>query len=110
MRKCADFVISAHISLQVKQSTQVCGGEKQSQLLSTTSALWFWRRIRFVVAFRDKFLFFLCCETSCFKNNFSFFNQYFRIFSGILDDQRPMSLPPVTASDNSSIVFIDDTS
>jgi len=37
-------------------------------------------------------------------------NQYPRIFSGILDDQRPIFLPPVIASDNSSIVFIDDTS
>ena len=45
-----------------------------------------------------------------FKINLSFFNQYSRIFSGILDDQRPISLPPVIVSDNSSIVFIDDTS
>jgi len=59
--------------------------------------------------FRDEFLSFLCCGTSCFKNNFSFFSQYFRIFFGILDDHRPISLPPVIASDNSSIVFFDDT-
>jgi len=71
-----------------------CSGFPIATLLSTTSALWFWRRIRFVVHFRDEFLSFLCCETSCFKNNFSFFNQYFRIFSGILHDQRPISLPP----------------
>jgi len=30
------------ISLQVKPLTQVCEGEKQSQILSTTSPLWFW--------------------------------------------------------------------
>jgi len=39
----------------------------------------------------------------------SFFNQCSRIFSGILDAQRPISLSPVIASDNSSIVFFDDT-
>jgi len=87
-----------------------CEGQKQSHFLSTTSALWFWRRIRFVVHFRDEFLSFLCCGTSCFTNNFSFFNQYSRIFSGILDDQRPISFPPVIASASSSIVFFDDTS
>jgi len=75
-----------------------------------TSALWFWRRIRLVVHFRDEFLSFLCCGTPCFKNNFSFFNQYSRIFSGTLDDQRPISLLTVIASANSSIVFVDDTS
>jgi len=46
------FSVSAHISLQLKHLTQVCEGEKQSQLLSTTSPLWFWRRIRLVVHFR----------------------------------------------------------
>jgi len=53
---------------------------------------------------------FLCCGASCFANNFSFFNQYSCIFSGILDDQRPISLPPVIASASTSIVFFDDTS
>jgi len=63
------FSVSAHISLQVKHLTQVCEGEKQIQLLSTTSPLWFWRRIGLVVHFRDKFLSFLCCGTSCLKND-----------------------------------------
>jgi len=115
-------VVSAHISLQVKHLTQVCAGEKQSQLLSTTAPLWFWLRIRLVIHFRDKFLSFLCCGTSCFKNDFSspcqkepvsYFNQYSRIFPGILTGrraQRPISLPPVIASAISSIVFFDDTS
>jgi len=69
-RKCADLVVSAHISLQVKHLTQVCEGGKQSQLLSTTSPLWFWRRIRLVVHFRDRFLSLLCCGASCLKNDF----------------------------------------
>jgi len=60
--------------------------------------------------FRDEFLSFLCCGTSCFKNNFSFFNQCSRIFSGIVDAKRPISLSPVIASGNSSIGFFDDTS
>ena len=53
---------------------KVCEGEKQSQFLPTTSPLWFWRRIRHGVHFRDKFLSFLHCGTSgtsCFKNDFS---------------------------------------
>ena len=96
IRKCAHLVVSAHISLQVKYLTQVCEREKQSHLVSTTSPLWFWRRIRLVVYFRDKFLSFLCCVTSCFKNDFSsqcqkepvsYFNQHSRIFSGILAGQ-----------------------
>ena len=62
--------LSAHTSLQLKHLTQVCEGEKQSQFLSTTSPLWFWRRIRLVVHFREKFLSFLCCGTSCLKNDF----------------------------------------
>jgi len=41
--------------------------EKQSQLLSTTAPLLFWRRIRLVVHIRVKFLFFLFYGTSCFK-------------------------------------------
>jgi len=117
IRKCAHLVVSAHISLQVKHSTQVCEGEKQSQLLSATSPLWFWRRIRLVVHFRDKFLSFLCCGTSCFQNDFSpqcqkepvsYFSQYSRIFSCIFAGQRaqrPISLPPAIASATSSIVF-----
>jgi len=68
--KCALVVVSAHISLQVKHLTQVCEGEKQSQLLPTTSPLWFRRRIS-IVHFRDKFLSFLCSGTSCFKHDFS---------------------------------------
>jgi len=59
--------IRAH---QSTNETQVCEGQKQSQLLSTTSPLWFWRRIRLVVHILDKFLYFLCCGTSCFKNDF----------------------------------------
>jgi len=59
-----------------------------------------------VLHFRDKFLSFLCCETSCFKNDFSsprqrepvsYFNQYSRIFSSILPGQRaqrPISFIP----------------
>ena len=117
MRTFCHFVAMVHINLQVKHSTQVCEGEKQSQLLSTTSPLWFRRRIRLVVHFRDKFLSFLCCGTSCFQNDFSsqcqkepvsYFNQYSRIFFGIFAGQRaqrPISLPPVIASDISSIVF-----
>jgi len=120
IRKCSRLVVSAH-SLQVKHSTQVFEWEKQGQLLSTTSPLWFWRRIRIVVHFRDKFLSCLCCGTSYFKINFSskcqkepvsYFNQSSRIYSGILADQRvpkPISLTPVIASDNSSIVFFDNT-
>jgi len=50
IKKCAHFA-SAHISLQVKHLTQVCDGEKQSQLLLTTSLLWLWRRIRLLVHF-----------------------------------------------------------
>jgi len=68
-RRCAHLVISAHISLQVRHLTQVCEGEKRSQLLSSTSPLWSW--ITLVVHFRDKFLSFLCYETSCFKNDVS---------------------------------------
>ena len=71
-RKCTHLVLIAHISLQLKHLTQVCEGEKQSQLLSTTSPLWFWRRIRLVVHFREKFLSFLCCGTSCLKNYFDY--------------------------------------
>ena len=119
--KCAHLVVSAHNSLQVKHLTQVCEGEKQSQLLSTTSPLWFWRRIRLGVHFRDKFLCFLCCGTSCLKNDFSsqcqkepvsYFNQYSSISSAMLAGQRaqrPISLPPVIASAISSIVFFDNT-
>ena len=103
------FSIRTHQSTHETINTTLCR-RKTKQLLSTISALWFWRRIRFVVHFRDEFLSFLCCRISCFKNNFWFFNQYSRVFSGILDDQRPTYLPPVIALDNSSIVFIDDTS
>jgi len=80
MRKCTHLIVSAHISLRVKQLAHVCEREKQSQLFSKASALWFWRRIMFVVHFRDEFLSFLCCGTSCFTNNVSFFNQYSRFF------------------------------
>jgi len=120
--KCTHLVISAHISLQVRHLTKVCEGEKQSQLLSTTSLSWIWRRIRLVVHFRDKFLPFLCYGTSCFNKVFasqrqkepvSYFNKYSRNFSGTLAGQRaqrPISLPPVIASAISSIMFFDDTS
>jgi len=122
IRQCAHLVVFAHINLQVKHLTQVCEGDNQSQLLSITSPLWFWRRIRLVTHFRDKLLSFLCCGASCFKNDFSsqcrkepvsYFNQYYRSFSGILAGQmaqRPISLPPVIVSPISSIVFFDDTS
>ena len=102
---------------KVKHLTQACEREKQSQLLSITSPLWFRRRIRLVVHFCDKFLSFLYYGTSCFKNDFSsqcqkelvsYFNQYFRIFSGILTGHRPISLPLVIASPISSIMFFDD--
>jgi len=87
--KCTHLVVSAHISLQVRHVTKVCEGEKQSQLLSITSPLWISRRIRLVVHFRDTFLPFLCCGTSCFTNDFSsqfqkepvsYFKKYFRNF------------------------------
>jgi len=45
-KKQAHLVVSGHISLQVKYLTQVCEGEKQSQLLSIYSPLGFWRRIK----------------------------------------------------------------
>ena len=86
--------------------------KKQSQLLSTTSPLWFWQRIKLVVRFCDKS--FLCYGTSCFKNDFSSQCQKEHIsinvpaFSGILAGQRaqrPISLPHVIASTISSIVF-----
>jgi len=109
--------IRAH---QSTNETQVCEGQKQSQLLSTTSPLWFWRRIRLVVHILDKFLYFLCCGTSCFKNDFHhnvkrtcfIFQPIFPHFSGILagqSAQRPISLPPVIASAISSILLFDDT-
>jgi len=109
--------IPAH---QSTSDTQVCEGQKQSQLLSITSPLWFWPRIRLVVHFREKFLSFQFCGTLCFKNDFSSevkdnlfkisTNIPARIFSGILAGQRPTSLPPVIASAISSIVFLADTS
>jgi len=55
--------IRAHESTS-ETLTQVCEGEKQSQLLSTTLSLLFWRRIKLVVHFREEFLSFLCCGTS----------------------------------------------
>ena len=122
IRKCAHLVVSAHISLQVKHLAKVCEREKQGQLLWTTSPLWFWPPIRLEVHFCDKFLSFLCCGTSCFKNDFSsqclkepvsHFNPYCRIFSSILAGQRAQrltSLPPVKASAISSIAFFDYTS
>jgi len=51
IRKYAHLVVSAHISIQVQHLKQVCEGEKQSQLLPTTSLLWFLRRISLVVPF-----------------------------------------------------------
>jgi len=41
MEMRAHLVVFAHINLQVKHLTQICEGEKQSRLLSTTSPLWF---------------------------------------------------------------------
>jgi len=58
--------ISTHRSTNETFNTSLWR-EKQSQLLSTTSPLWFWRRIRLVVHFREKFLSFLCCGMSCSK-------------------------------------------
>jgi len=105
------------IRAQSTSETQVFDGEKQSHLLSITSPLWFWQRLRLVVHLRGKFLSFLCCGTSCFKNDFTsqsrkepvlYFNQYSRISSGIMAGQtpwRPISLPPAIASVISSIVM-----
>jgi len=62
IRKRAHFVVSAHISLQVKHLTQVCEGEKQSQPLSTTSPLWFWRQIRLVAHSVTRFCLFCVVE------------------------------------------------
>jgi len=85
---CTFSRIRAHQSTS-ETLTQVYEGEKQSQLLSTASPLWFWWRIRHVVHFHDKFLSFLCCGTSYFKNDISlqcqkepvsYFNWYSRIF------------------------------
>jgi len=92
------FSLSAHISLQIKHLTQAYEGEKQSQLLSTTSPSWFWRRMRLVVQFRDKLLSFPCRWTSCFIKDFSsqrrkepvsYFNQYYRIFPAYWLARRP---------------------
>ena len=117
VRKCAHLVVSSYISLQVRHLTHVCEGEKQSQFLSTTSQLCFRRRIGLVVHFCDMFLSFLCCSTTCFKNEFSsqsqkklvsHFNQYSRIYAGILAGQRaqrPISLPPVKTSAISSMLY-----
>ena len=60
IRKCAHLVVLAHISQQVKHLTQVCEGEKQSQLLSATSPLWFWR-IRLVLWYISATSFCLFC-------------------------------------------------
>jgi len=108
-KKMHTFSIHAHQSTCETVSTSLWR-RKTKPASFNDLGLWFWRSIKFVVHFRDEFLSFLCCGTPCLKNNFSFFNQYTRIFSCILDDQRAISLPPVIASDNSSIVFIDDTS
>ena len=88
-----------------------------SQLLSTTSPLWFWRRIKLAVHFHDEFLSFLCCEKNG-QNNFSsqyhrepvIFQPIFLHFSGILPDSRPIWLLPVIAPAILSIVLFDDTS
>ena len=114
--------IRAHQSTSETFNTSFCEGGKQSQLLSTTSPLWFWRRTKLVVHFRDKFLSFLCCGTSRLKNDFHhnikknllhISTNIPAFFSGILAGQRtqrPISLPPLIASAISSIVFFDDTS
>jgi len=105
---------------QSTSETQVCEAQKQSQLLSTTSPLWLWQRIRLVTHIPDKFLSFLCCGTSCFKNDFItvskrtcfIFQPIFPHFPGILVGQRaqrPISLPPVIALAISSIVLFYDT-
>ena len=113
IRKCPHLVVSAHVSLQVLRLTHVCEGEKQSQLLSTTSPRWFWRMAanKTVVHSRNMFLSILRCGTSYFKKWFfitvskrtcyPYFNKYSLIFSGILASQRtrnPMSLPPMVTS------------
>jgi len=49
---------------------QDCEGQKQSQLLSNTLPLWFWRWIKLAVHFRDQLLSILCCGTTWFENNF----------------------------------------
>ena len=123
-RKCAHLVVSAHISPQVKNLTQVCEGEKQSQLLSNISPLCFWRQIKLVVHFREKFLSFLCCEVEHHVLKMTFHHNVkknlFHISTNILaffryigwpegpEVLRPISLPPVIASAISTIVFFDD--
>ena len=99
-------------------STHLCEGEKQSQLLSTTSPLWILATI--VVHFRDKFvfsmlwnimfqkwLFITMSKRACF-----IFQPIFPHFFGILAGhraQRPISLPPVAVPAISSIAFFGDT-
>jgi len=64
--------IRAHQSTsETFRLTQVCEGEKQSQLPSTTSPLWCWRQIKLVIHFREKFLSLLRYGTSCSRNDFS---------------------------------------
>jgi len=121
IRQCAHLVVSAHISLQVKNKFVQ---EKKCQRLSTTSPLWFWRRIRLVVGYISVTGFcFLCViehhvlkltfHRNVKKNLFHISTNNSRIFSGILASQRvqrPISLPPVIVSAISSIVHFDDPS
>jgi len=57
LRPCAPSDDELASVSTVKHLAQICEGEKQSQLLSITSALWLWRRIRLVIHFRNKFVF-----------------------------------------------------
>ena len=117
IRKCAHCSrIRAH---QSKSETfNTCLSRRKTKPASVKYCVWFWRWIRLVIHFRDKFLYFLYCGTSCFKNDFSLqcqkepvshFNQYSRIYSSILAGQRPISLPPVIVAAISSTVFFDET-
>jgi len=110
-----------HISLQVKHLTQVCVERKQSQLLSTTSPLWFWRQIRLVVHFRDKFFSFWVVKHHALKMTFyhSVKKNLFHIWTNLptfipvywqARGHRDRSLSPVIASAISSTAFFGDTS
>jgi len=122
------LVESPLISVQVKHLTQVCEGEKLSQLLSTTSSLWFWRRITLCGTFPWyvsvfyvlwnimiwKWLLITMPKRACiiFQPIFSYFFRYIVWPEGpwaLLSLQKPISLLPVIASAILSIVFLDNS-
>ena len=98
----------------------ICEGEKQSQLLSTTSPLWFWRQMRLVVHSVKRFCLLCVGERHLLKMTFhhnvkkNLFHistnipAFFR-YIGWPVDPETNTLPPVMASAISSIVFFDDT-